>query len=89
MGVEYYKGKAIPVFESMVAHGDDIFGLVLSESGENYYLFEVRQTPMKCRMRLKVKKGTILELKVGPENKVGVHCTTPNGKEKGFMALPL
>lgn len=89
MGAEYYKGKAIPVFESMVAHGDNVFGLALSRSGESYYLFEVCQTPMKCRMRLKVAKGTTLELEVNTENEVGVHCTAPDGNDKGFVALPL
>lgn len=89
MGVEYYKGKSIPVFESTIAHNGNLYGLVLTESGESYYLYEMHQTPMKCRMHLRVEKGTTLELEVGPENKVGVHCTMPNGDDEGFMALPL
>ena len=71
MGVEYYKGRTIPVFESTIAHNGNLYGLALTESGESYYLYEMHQTPMKCRMHLSVEKGTILELEVGPENKVG------------------
>jgi len=89
MGVEYYKGRTIPVFESTIAHNGNLYGLALTESGESYYLYEMHQTPMKRRMHLRVEKGTILELEVGPENKVGVHCTMPNGDDEGFMALPL
>jgi len=37
-----------------------------------------------------VEKGTLLELGVDKkDDKLGVYCTAPNGKDEGFMALPL
>ncbi len=90
MGVEYYKGKPIPLFESMTAYKDMVYGLALNEDGDSYYLFEVSKAPLQCKMHLDVEKGTLLELGVDNKyNKLGVFCITPDGKDKGFMALPL
>lgn len=90
MGVEYYKGKPIPLFESMATYKESVYGLAMSESGRSYYLFEINKTPMKFRMHLNVEEGTLLELGVdNKEDKLGVFCTTPDGKDEGFMALPL
>ena len=90
MGVEYYKGKPIPLFESMATYKDIVYGLAMSESGDSYYLFEINKNPMNFRMHLNVEKGTFLELGVDRENdKLGVFCTAPDGQDEGFMALPI
>jgi len=90
MGVEYYKGKPIPLFESMATYKNIVYGLAMSESGQSYYLFEVNKSPLKFRIHLNVEKGTLLELGVDKkDDKLGVYCTAPNGKDEGFMALPL
>lgn len=89
MGVGYYKGKPIPLFESMAMHRDVVYGLALNESGESYYLFEVNKSPLKCKMHLDVEKGTLLELKVDEDDCLCVHCITHDGIDEGLLALPL
>ena len=89
MGVEFYKGFSIPVFESTIAHSGKFYGLASGKSSESYYLFDVNQTPMKCIMHFQVVKGTILKLGIGSNNELGVHCFSKDGNDEGFMALPL
>lgn len=90
MGTVLYGGKEIPLFESIATYKDVVYGLAKSDSGRSYYLCEINKAPMKFRMHLNVEEGTLLELGVDKkEDKLGVFCITPDGKDEGFMALPI
>lgn len=89
MGVEYYHGKAIPVFESTVCHNCILYGLSMNENERSYNLYEISSSPMRLRFRFTVQRGTILELEKSIDNEIGVHYISPDGNDEGFVALPL
>lgn len=87
MGAEYYKGKVVPLFESMKCYNNKKYGLVSIESGRGYYLYELLDNGVKCRAHFNVHKGTLLELEV-VDDELGVRCFDENGNDDGFMKLP-
>lgn len=88
MGVEYYKGKAVPLFESMKCYKDKSYGLAATESGEGYYLYELLENHIELRVHLSVRKGTLLVLEV-VDDVLGIRSFDKEGKDAGFKKLPI
>ncbi|MCQ4794176.1 hypothetical protein NE604_00770 [Anaerofustis stercorihominis] len=88
MGVEYYKRKAVPLFESIKCHRNNTYGLAAAESGQGYYLYELLDENIELRAHLNVVKGTLLELETNGES-FGVHIFDSHGNDEGFMKLPI
>ena len=88
MGVEYYKGKAVPLFESMKFHKDKSYGLAATESGKGYSLYELLENHIELRVHLSVQKGTLLELEV-VDDALGIRSFDKDGNDTGFMKLQI
>ncbi len=88
MGVEYYKGKSVPL-ESIKVYKDVKYGLVASESGEGYYLYELEPDNIEMRGHFNVAKGTVMELEIDEGNNFGVRVFNEDREDKGFVKLPV
>ena len=89
MGVEYYKGKPIPLFESVKFKKETGYGLSASEDWKSYLLYEFKDHSVVPRLKINVKEGTVLELELDSEDKFNVHIFDKEGNDKGISQLPI
>ncbi len=52
MGVEYYKGKPIPLFESVKFNKETGYGLSASEDWKSYLLYEFKDHSVVPRLKI-------------------------------------
>ena len=89
MGVEYYKSKPIPLFESVKFNKEIGYGLSASEDCKSYLLYEFKDHSVVPRLKINVKEGTALELELDSEGKFNVHIFDNEGNDKGISQLPI
>ena len=89
MGGEYYKGKPIPLFESVKFNKEIGYGLSASEDCKSYLLYEFKDHSVVPRLKINVKEGTALKLELDSEGKFNVHIFDKEGNDKVFSKLPI
>lgn len=89
MGVEYYKGKPSPLFESVKFNKEIGYGLSASEDCKSYLLYEFKDHSVVPCLKINVREGTALKLELDSEGKFNVRIFDKEGNDKGISQLPI
>lgn len=85
MGVEYYKGKEVPILEEFLDYEDKLYGL--RRDSDTCYIYELDGSYVNPRIRISMKAGTGVRLGLGTEKEFGVWVLGEDATEETFMPL--
>lgn len=85
MGIEYYKGKEVPLLEEFLGYKDKLYGL--QQEHNMCYIYELAGSYIRPRIRISVKSGTKVRLGLGTDEEFGVWVLGKADTEETFVPL--